>query len=274
MDAVTQLWRRPCGALPLDEGGVEFRVWAPNADRVAVRTLGSEHPLDRVGDGIWTTDVFADPGDDYLFVLDGRLLPDPWSRSQPEGIRGASRIVDTSAFTIAPGPQLSLDELVLYELHVGAFTPEGTFDAAIPRLRALCELGVTAIELMPVATFPGDRGWGYDGVYAFAPHPAYGGPDGLARLVDAAHREGLGVLLDVVYNHIGPGSEAIGAFGPYFTDRYETFWGSAIDYSQRGVREWAIQNALMWTNEYRIDGLRLDAVHAIHDDSRVHVLHE
>jgi maltooligosyltrehalose trehalohydrolase len=159
-------------------------------------------------------------------------------------------------------------------LHIGTFTREGTFQAVIPHLRQLRELGVTAIELMPVATFPGARGWGYDGVYTSAPHPAYGGPDGLARLVDAAHREGLGVLLDVVYNHIGPGSEAIAAFGPYFTDRFETFWGTAIDYSHRGVREWAIQNALMWTNDYRIDGLRLDAVHSVHDDSPVHVLRE
>jgi maltooligosyltrehalose trehalohydrolase len=133
---------------------------------------------------------------------------------------------------------------------------------------------VTAVELMPVATFPGDRGWGYDGVYSYAPHPAYGGPEGLARFVDAAHREGLGVVLDVVYNHIGPGSEAIGAFGPYFTDAHHTFWGDAIDYSQRGVREWAIGNAELWTRDYGIDGLRLDAVHAIYDDSTVHVLRE
>jgi maltooligosyltrehalose trehalohydrolase len=127
---------------------------------------------------------------------------------------------------------------------------------------------------MPVATFPGDRGWGYDGVYAYAPHPAYGGPEGLARLVDAAHAAGLGVLLDVVYNHVGPGSEAIAAFGPYFTDRHETFWGEAIDYAQRGVREWAIQNACQWVRDYHVDGLRLDAVHAIYDDSPRHVLAE
>jgi maltooligosyltrehalose trehalohydrolase len=274
MSSLTQAWQRSCGALPLEDGGVEFRVWAPDAERVSVRLLGSEHPLDRLADGIWSADVFADAGDDYVFVVDGSALPDPWSRSQPEGIRGPSRIVDTSAFSIARGPSLPLEELVLYELHVGTFTDEGTFDAVIPHLRGLRELGVTAIELMPVATFPGNRGWGYDGVYTFAPHPAYGGPDGLARLVDAAHREGLGVLLDVVYNHIGPGSEAIGAFGPYFTDRFETFWGTAIDYSQRAVREWAIQNALMWTTDYRIDGLRLDAVHSVHDDSPVHVLRE
>jgi maltooligosyltrehalose trehalohydrolase len=273
MSVAAQVWQRPCGALPVDDGA-EFRVWAPRASRVAVRVHDRDHALERAADGVWTAEVFADPGDDYLFALEGQLLPDPWSRSQPEGIRGPSRIVDTSAFSIAPGPRLTLDELVLYELHVGTFTREGTFDAVIPHLRQLRELGVTAIELMPVATFPGDRGWGYDGVYTSAPHPAYGGPDGLARLVDAAHREGLAVLLDVVYNHIGPGSEAIAAFGPYFTDRFETFWGTAIDYSHRGVREWAIQNALMWTSDYRIDGLRLDAVHSVHDDSPVHVLRE
>ena len=273
MTVAAQVWQRPCGALPFDDG-VEFRVWAPRASQVAVRVHESEHPLDRVDDGIWAAEVFADPGDDYLFALDGELLPDPWSRSQPNGLRGPSRIVDASRFSIAPGPRLTTEELVLYELHVGTFTTEGTFAAVIPHLRRLRELGVTAIELMPVATFPGDRGWGYDGVYTFAPHPAYGGPDGLARLVDAAHGEGLGVLLDVVYNHLGPGSDAIAAFGPYFTDRFETVWGTALDYSQRGVREWAIQNALMWTNEYRIDGLRLDAVHSVHDDSPVHVLRE
>jgi maltooligosyltrehalose trehalohydrolase len=270
----TQVWQPALGAVPLAEGGVELRVWAPSASRLAVRVHERDHPLDEVGEGVWVGEVFADPGDDYLFVLDGEPLPDPCSRSQPEGLRGPSRVVDTSAFSIADGPELQLDELVLYELHVGTFTQEGTFDAVVPHLSGLRRLGVTAIELMPVATFPGDRGWGYDGVYAYAPHHAYGGPEGLARLVDAAHREGLGVFLDVVYNHLGPGSDAVAAFGPYFTDRHHTAWGDAFDYSQRGVREWAIQNALMWTTEYRIDGLRLDAVHAVHDDSPVHVLRE
>ena len=262
------------GAVPLGDGRVAFRVWAPSAERVSVRVRGSDHELDDTGDGFFAAEADAGPGDDYVFVVDGDALPDPCSRFQPEGLRGPSRVVDTSAFAIRPGPSLTLEELVLYELHVGTFTREGTFDAAIAELPRLRELGVTAIELMPVATFPGDRGWGYDGVYTYAPHPAYGGPAGLARLVDAAHREGLGVFLDVVYNHIGPGSEAIGRFGPYFTDRHETFWGSAIDYAQRGVREWAIQNAIMWTTEYGVDGLRLDAVHAIYDDSPVHVLRE
>jgi maltooligosyltrehalose trehalohydrolase len=262
------------GAMPVD-GGVSFRVWAPAAAQVDVRIGDREHALAPGGDGFHAGTIAAAAGDDYLFVLDGvRAYPDPCSRCQPAGVRGASRVVDTRGFEIEPGPELALDELVLYELHVGTFTAVGTFEAAIPHLRELRELGVTAIELMPVATFPGNRGWGYDGVYVYAPHPAYGGPAGLARLVDAAHREGLGVVLDVVYNHLGPGSEAVAVFGPYFTGRYATFWGEALDYSQPGVREWAIGNARLWTRDYRVDGLRLDAVHAIHDDSPVHVLRE
>jgi maltooligosyltrehalose trehalohydrolase len=266
----------PLGAIPADERSVAFRVWAPGAAHVAVRVGGADHALEVAGDGMHAALVPAEDGDDYLFVLNGQVaLPDPCSRFQPVGIKGPSRVVDANRFEIAPGPELPLVKLVLYELHVGTFTREGTFDAVIPQLRRLHDLGITAIELMPVATFPGNRGWGYDGVYSYAPHPAYGGPEGLARLVDAAHRQGLGVVLDVVYNHIGPGSEAIGAFGPYFTDRHHTFWGDAIDYRQRGVREWAIQNAIMWTQDYRIDGLRLDAVHAIYDDeSPMHVLRE
>src|SRR4051794_39348597 len=270
----TQVWQRPFGAVPVEEA-VEFRVWAPSASRVAVRVHGAEHGLEPVGAGVFAGEVFADPGDDYYYILDGGdPLPDPCSRFQPDGIKGPSRIVDPSAFAIASGPALTLEELVLYELHVGTFTHAGTFDAVIPELPRLRELGVTAIELMPVATFPGDRGWGYDGVYTYAPHPAYGGPDGLQRLVDAAHREGLGVFLDVVYNHIGPGSEAIAAFGPYFTDRHETFWGDAINYEEDGVREWAIQNACTWVRDFHVDGLRLDATHAIFDDGPRHVLAE
>jgi maltooligosyltrehalose trehalohydrolase len=169
---------------------------------------------------------------------------------------------------------LSLEDLVVYELHVGTFSAEGTFDGVVPHLGGLRELGVTAIELMPVATFPGDRGWGYDGVYAYAPHPAYGGPEGLARLVAAAHAEGLGVILDVVYNHLGPGSDALTAFGPYLNENVQTFWGAGLDFSQAGVREWAIQNALLWVEDYGIDGLRLDAVGAVRDRSPRHVLAE
>ncbi len=259
------------GATPCRGGRSAFRVWAPNARTVAV----SEHVLEHAGGGFWAGEAPLRSGDDYRFVFDGRAWPDPCSRWQPDGVRGSSRVLDTSSFEIAPGPGLQLDELVLYELHVGTFSSEGTFAGVIPRLRALRELGVTAIELMPLASFPGQRGWGYDGLYTFAPHPVYGGPAGLARLVDAAHREGLGVILDVVYNHIGPGNEALRAFGPYFTDRLgETPWGDALDYAQAGVREWAIQNAELWVRDYRIDGLRLDAVHAVHDDSPMHVLAE
>ena len=260
------------GAVPRD-GAVEFRVWAPAASRLAVRVRGMEHELEQDDDGVHAGVVDAAPGDDYLYVLDGDALPDPCSRFQPDGINGPSRVVDTTSLEIAPAPRLALEELVLYELHVGTFTRAGTFDAAVPHLPALRELGVTAVELMPVATFPGNRGWGYDGVQIYAPHPAYGGPEGLARFVDATHRAGLGVVLDVVYNHVGPGS-SLARFGPYFTDRHETFWGDALDYSQRGVREWAIQNAQLWTRDYAIDGLRLDAVHSIYDDSPVHVLRE
>jgi maltooligosyltrehalose trehalohydrolase len=261
------------GAIPTGPGVVEFCVWAPNATAVAVRLETGDHALERTGPGTWFAEVPAAAGDDYRYVLDGRdAWPDPCSRFQPEGVRGPSRIVDTSRFEIAPRPGIALEELVLYELHVGTFSAAGTFDGVIPRLRELRETGFTAIELMPVGTFPGNRNWGYDGLFIYAPHPAYGGPEGLARLVDAAHREGLAVIMDVVYNHIGPGSEAIAAFGPYFTDRYDTFWGAAIDYEQEGVREWALQNAEHWTRDYDIDGLRLDAVHAIYDERKPHVL--
>ncbi len=263
------------GAVPVGAGEAGVRVWAPTAARVGVRVRDRVHPLAEAGDGFWAGDVPARPGDDYLLAADGADWPDPCSRWQPEGVRGPSRLLDTAAFEIAPSPDVRLEELVVYELHVGTFSPTGTFDGVIPRLRDLRELGVTAVELMPVATYPGSRGWGYDGLYTSAPHPAYGGPEGLARLVDAAHREGLGVVLDVVYNHVGPGNEALRSFGPYFTDRFgRTPWGEALDYGERGVRDWAIENAELWVRDYRIDGLRLDAVHAVQDDSPRHVLAE
>ncbi len=259
---------------------MDFRVWAPRSGSVAVRVRGSDHELADMGGGVWSAQVPADAGDDYLYVLNGEAAwPDPCSREQPSGVRGPSRVVDPRCFRWTDGgwAGLSLEELVVYELHVGTFSGAGTFDGVVPYLADLRELGVTAIELMPVATFPGKRGWGYDGLYAYAPHPVYGGPDGLARLVDAAHAHGLGVILDVVYNHVGPGSEALAAFGPYFTDRYETFWGPAMNYDgdgSEGVREWAIQNACMWVRDYHVDGLRLDATHAVFDASPRHVLAE
>ncbi len=272
-------WERPLGAIPEQGGLTTFRVWAPRAREVAVEVGGRSVPL-AADEGVFEGRADARPGDDYRYRLDGgAALPDPCSRDQPEGVRGPSRVVDPGAFAWDEGGWAGLDRrgLVLYELHVGTFTPEGTFAAAAERLPALAELGVTAIELMPVATFPGRRNWGYDGLYAWAPHRAYGGPEGLAALVAAAHRAGIGVVLDVVYNHLGPGSEALEAFGPYHTDRYGTPWGAAMNFDDRdsgGVREWAIQNACMWLSEYRIDGLRVDAVHAVHDEGARHVLAE
>jgi maltooligosyltrehalose trehalohydrolase len=259
------------GAIP-ERGRTTFRVWAPAAERPEVRIGGESHPLAPEGHGVHAAVLRAAPGEDYVFVLDGdRALPDPCSRCQPEGTLGPSRIVELPA---ARRLGLSLQDLVVHELHVGAFSTEGTFDGVVPHLGGLRELGVTAIELMPVATFPGERGWGYDGVYAYAPHPAYGGSEGLARLVEAAHAEGLGVIMDVVHNHLGPGSEALTAFGPYLSDSVQTFWGAGLDFAQAGVREWAIQNALLWVEDYGIDGLRLDAVGAVRDRSPRHVFAE
>ncbi|MGZ4392803.1 MAG: alpha-amylase family glycosyl hydrolase, partial [Gaiellaceae bacterium] len=265
------------GAVPRPGGLTDFRVWAPGAASVAVETASGSGPLSAAEDGMFTGTLLAGPGDDYLLSVDGgRPLPDPCSRWQPNGLRGPSRVLDTSDFTwSAECVPLRLDELVIYELHVGAFTGEGTFAAATARLGDLAELGVTAVELLPVATFPGTRGWGYDGVLNWAPHHAYGGPHALAGFVDAAHAAGLGVILDVVYNHIGPAGDLVSWFEPYFADAPSTGWGDALDFRARGVREWAIQNAELWIRDYRVDGLRLDAIHAIDDEqSPVHVLAE
>jgi maltooligosyltrehalose trehalohydrolase len=260
------------GAFLRGDGSAEICVWAPSVESLEVVSAGERTPLQP--DGEFRKGAFA--GQDYVLIADGEAWPDPCSRRQPVGVRGPSRVLDAGGFEWSDEgwDGVSLDELVLYELHVGTFSDAGTFDGVIPRLRTLRDLGVTAIELMPVATFPGERGWGYDGLYTFAAHEAYGGPHGLARLVDAAHAAGLGVVLDVVYNHVGPGDEALRAFGPYFTDRHKTFWGDALDYAQRGVREWAIQNAEQWIRDFHVDGLRLDAVHAIVDDSPLHICAE
>ena len=263
-------WERPLGARPIDDDRVEFRVWAPRATTVALALSGEQLPMTEAGYGVYELVAPAHAGDDYVFLLDGRPFPDPCSRSQPEGLRGPSRVVAPKR-PAALGQAPSLHQLVIYELHVGAFTAAGTFAAATPHLRALAELGVTAIELMPVAEFPGHHGWGYDGVYLSAAQSSYGGPEGLLELVEAAHREGLAVILDVVYNHVGTsGVKALDAFGPYFTDVYETPWGRAINYDQSGcdpVREWVLQSACGWVEEFGIDGLRLDAIHAIFDSS-------
>lgn len=273
-------WERPLGAFPTARNATAFRVWAPRPGRVVLRAGGREHELTEAGYGIWEAELPVGPGEDYAYLLDGAELPDPCSRWQPAGLRGPSRVLDAGAFewTDEGFQAPELRDLVVYELHVGTFTADGTFEAAIPHLRGLRELGVTAIELMPVAEFPGAHGWGYDGVYLSAAHGPYGGPLGLQRLVDAAHREGLAVVLDVVYNHLGAsGAAAMEAFGPYFTERHETIWGRAINFDDAdsgSVREWVLQSAEQWIRDFHVDGLRLDAVHAILDSSPTHLVQE
>jgi maltooligosyltrehalose trehalohydrolase len=272
-------WEKPLGATPVDDGRVRFRVFSlEHEPRLLVGD--AEHAMEDEGHGTWVATVEAQAGDDYAYLIDGERLPDPCTRLQPEGLRGPSRVVDPGAWTWTDvgWRGVALEDLVVYELHVGTFTEEGTFDAVIGHLRELRELGVTAIELMPVADFPGRHGWGYDGVYVWAAHEAYGGPEGLQRLVDAAHAEGLGVILDLVLNHVGAsGEKAMRAFGPYFTDKYSTFWGEALNYDDAWsgpVREWAIQASEMWIRDLHLDGLRLDAIHAIFDQSPEHLVAE
>jgi maltooligosyltrehalose trehalohydrolase len=280
-------WERRLGATALDDGIVQFRVWALNAANVRVRVSGEEHALSHVGEGVHEAQVLAHGREDYVYVLgdgdgdgdgDGRELPDPASRHQPAGLRGPSRVIDPQAFswTDAGFRPHSLGDLVIYELHVGAFTGEGTFDAAIEYLPGLAALGVTAVEVMPIAEFPGRHGWGYDGVYLSAAQSSYGGPLGFQRFVDAAHASGLSVILDVVYNHVGAsGNQALAAFGPYFTERYSTFWGQAINYDDAHadpVREWVLQSAEGWVRDFHVDGLRLDAIHAIYDTGAVPIM--
>ena len=271
-------WERRLGARLLGDGRTEFRVWAPRAETIALALDDGENELSDAGYGIFEVTLEVGDGADYRFLVDGQGLPDPCSRWQPEGLRGPSRVFDARTL---PGSGDGFEppapaELIIYELHVGTYTEAGTFEAAADRLHELAELGVTAIEIMPVAEFPGARGWGYDGVYISAAQSSYGGPDGLAELVRAAHREGLAVLLDVVYNHLGAsGVKAMETFGPYFTSKYETPWGKAINYDDAEcdpVREWVCQSAEGWVRDYGIDGLRLDAIHAIFDSSPEHIV--
>jgi maltooligosyltrehalose trehalohydrolase len=257
-------------------GGLKtaFKLWAPRADRVELEIVepearriamepGGRGYFDAVVDGVGS-------GTLYRYRLDGREpRPDPASRWQPRGVHGPSAVIDRDfAWSDHDWDGLRLPDLVLYEVHVGTFTSEGTFEAIVPRLDDLVDLGVTAIELMPIAEFPGVRNWGYDGAYPYAVHHAYSGPDGLRRLVDASHARGLGVVLDVVYNHLGPEGNYLAEYGPYFTDRYRTPWGDALNFDGAGsdqVRRYFIENAVMWVRDYHIDGLRLDAAHAILD---------
>ncbi len=272
------------GPLQRPSGGLSFVVWAPNAETVTLQIEAPNQrslPMERDRGGYWRVEV-ADltAGARYRYELDRtERLPDPASQYQPEGVHGPSEVVDHGAFSWTDDGfrGIALADLVLYELHLGTFTPEGSCAAAIERLDDLVELGITGIEIMPVAAFPGERNWGYDGVGLYAVHAAYGGPQGLKQLVDAAHARGLAVVLDVVYNHLGPEGNYLGRFGPYFTSKYVTPWGEAINFDGSAsdhVREFFIQNALYWLREFHIDALRLDAVHSIYDMSAYPFLSE
>ncbi len=243
-----------------------YAVWAPGAEAVDLCLDGARIPMQRRADGWWSGGPPPRPGDRYGFGLDGGPpRADPRSGSQPDGPEGLSAVLDHGSFSWHDGDWrgFELPGSVLYELHVGTFSPEGTFDGVVERLDHLVALGVDAIEVMPIAQFPGRRGWGYDGVNLYAAHHGYGGPDGFKRLVDACHRAGLAVILDVVYNHLGPAGNYLSEFGPYFPDRYTTGWGAAVNFDgpdSDEVRRWVIDNALMWLRDYHVDGLRLDAV--------------
>lgn len=260
---------------------MQFEVWAPEADSVVLEAADVRSPMERDAgrEGWWTTEAEASDGDRYGFrVDDGPLLPDPRSRRQPDGPDGPSAVVDQEAYAWRDGwAGRRLNRAVLYELHVGTYTAEGTFDAAAARLGHLAELGVTHVSLMPLCPFPGVNGWGYEGVSLWAVHEPYGGPEGLKRFVDTAHGLGLGVVLDVVHNHLGPSGNHLPAFGPYFTDTHHTPWGAAVNLDAPGsdeVRAFLLGSALAWLRDYRLDGLRLDAVHALADTRALTFLEE
>ncbi len=257
-----------------------LRVWAPGKERVEVEVGGERRALTGTPDGWWQVAVpAAGPGTDYAFCLDGGPpRPDPRSAWQPAGVDGPSRLVDPDfAWTDGHWRGLPLPGAVLYELHVGTFTPEGTFDAAVGKLDGLVDLGIDAVELLPVNAFAGRWGWGYDGVAWFAVHEPYGGPAGLKRFVDACHARGLGVVMDAVYNHLGPAGNYLPEFGPYLTEAHTTPWGPAVNLDMPGsdeVRRYVIDSALAWLRDYHVDGLRLDAVHALVDERATHLLEE
>jgi len=268
----------PFGAEVLGEGSTRFRLWAPGAKQLMLETsIGatqSNRPMTALAQG-WFEAVVpsATAGTRYAYRVGDTRFPDPASRFNPEDVHAASTVVDPLAFDWQDGGWRGRpwEEAVIYELHIGTFTPEGTFAAAIGKLDYLADLGVTALEIMPVADFPGKRNWGYDGVLPFAPDASYGRPEDLKRLIEQAHRRGLMVLLDVVYNHFGPEGNYLNAYAPqFFNSKHHTPWGAAINFDAEGaraVRDFFVHNALYWVEEYRCDGLRLDAIHAIADDS-------
>lgn len=258
----------------------ELTVWAPRAERVDLLLPHQRHPMAPGEDGHWHLTVETGPGTTYAFSLDGGdPRPDPRGLRLPDGPHGWSQLFDPGdfAWTDQRWTGVPLEGAVIYELHVGTFTPEGTLDAAIDRLDHLVDLGATLVELMPLAPFPGTRGWGYDGVAPYGVHEVYGGPAALQRFVDAAHGRGLGVCLDVVYNHLGPDGNYLGEFGPYLTDTHHTPWGAALNLDAPGsepVRRWVLDNVRQWFHDFRVDALRLDAVHELHDDRALHLLEE
>ena len=271
------------GAHYLSDGRCEFSVWAPNLEAVAVQIVSPQEqllPMQKDEWGYWkTTAQGVEPGTLYFYQLNGDNRPDPASHFQPKDVHEASSVVDHSQmqWSDANWSGIPLEEMIIYELHVGTFTPEGTFEAIIPRLKDLKELGINAIEIMPVAQFPGDRNWGYDGVYPFAVQNSYGGPAGLKKLIDAAHQQGISVILDVVYNHFGPEGNYTSQFAPYMTETYKTPWGMAMNFDDArsdGVRNYFFENALYWFQNYHFDALRLDAIHAIYDLGAKHFLQE
>ncbi|MBV9494188.1 MAG: malto-oligosyltrehalose trehalohydrolase [Acidobacteria bacterium] len=269
------------GAHVLDAARTEFRIWAPRRERVELHIVAPREqrvPMTKNDDGCHEVIVEVGEGARYFYDLDGTDRPDPASRFQPEGVHGPSEVVsDAFEWRDAGWRGLALEDYVLYELHVGTFTEEGTFEAIIPHLDELKELGITAVELLPVAQFPGERNWGYDGVYVGAAQGSYGGARGLKRLADACHERGLALVLDVVYNHLGPEGNYLSEFGPYFTDRYRTPWGLALNFDgpqSDPVRWFFVHNALQWIDEFHIDALRVDAVHAIVDHSAVPFLQD
>ena len=259
-----------------------FSCWAPEKQKVTLRIVSPKErdiPMEKDDMGYFHVNV-ADipPGAEYYFMLEGEkeLLPDPASNFQPHGVHGASAVVNHHTFPWedAAWKSIPLEDIVLYELHIGTFTEEGTFDAVIPRLDDLISTGINAIEIMPVAQFSGERNWGYDGVFLYAPHVTYGGPEGLKRLVNACHQKGIAVYLDVVYNHVGPEGNVLHRYAPYFTSRYKIPWGDAMNMDDRwadGVRDYISNNPLYWFEYYHIDGLRVDAIHTLYDSSAVSI---
>jgi len=278
-------WHLDIGATVTDKGRVRFRVWAPKVQNLSVRIISVRNtkdiPLKRDERGYFSgtaNDTY--PGDLYSYVLENNIeRPDHASRFQPHGVHGPSQVIDPAEFQWKDNHWngISLKDYVIYELHVGTFTVDGTFESVIPHLDYLKDLGITAIELMPVAQFPGKRNWGYDGVYPFAPQNSYGGTGGLKRLVNECHKKGMAVILDVVYNHLGPEGNYLHDFGYYFTDKYRTHWGEAINFDgpySDEVRKFFIDNALYWITEYHFDALRIDAIHGIFDFSAIHFLED